>query len=1027
MNLAKAERTLAGNPSKGSGHTVVGDELNTLIRMIGDVTGSTSRVGGDANDVGDKVSGYEVLNVGGMSKEELGVEDIGIFGRIDANLTAGNTPEQRRTAQRQRSNFLAGRPLDAPEEIQAPEPLPQLNILENFGNFPKEIKGLGQAWAAFSKNPNAEGSFLTLQQANPGLSDKDLLDALEQADTLISNLGQFSRSAETDENPQKRTQAAQARDQLKSFLDSLGFQNQAHETVELGSGRMSNEKVYAGVLSEEESGVAGSKRVIESIQKELLRTDLTEDERVALTKNIADEQAKIDAISSEFKILSGVTGAQGSAANIAKAKEQILRGRTPQQTAAYQRAYPDKSVQGAPVLHRGSRTFTGTEGTAGMTTDAQGRLTTRQGTGAQPTGLDGTETPEGALPQVPTMTPEQTATRSARQSATRGATLPPDQAAQAAANDLANVYDSQLTTEEQIRQDTIGGIEESEKRSDALANKWMSTYLKQQQDMQTKVDKVYNQSQKLLQDREDQARKKLAWEEQTKIGEARKAAVEEVMQMESDLAFSGGGTTGAALKDIRQAENEWKRTIINLGVAYDFKEEDLAIEYAQKRMEIDNTYIKDSNSNLDKYLTHLQTIENQQFTSEEARRSARITANNSYLRGTEKIRKDKAEAIKADNKAMNDAIDKKRDDDQAKEQDALDQIEYLSAHYAPEEVADAIRELGKNVTSFDATSLAGISPLDVKKKIAGAQSGAGNGFGGLFPMPEQKPLQSYEEFVDQKIAAMEDEQNQSFGITKRDEIMLANESIWKKNYTASISPSIDSLPSSGNSVVDAAAKDVLNGVFGGVDPIKRAAETRNVPRSAIAQQIDVYRKHGYVPDFQQFTDTQVERYEPFIKRIRGTDEYKTASNASFIVRRIESVLSLKTGQGDSTAIELLQRGMKDPGMAVRQDDINRIVAAVPWASKFDPVQWKDKVLSGTLFNENARQQFREVLLRLGGETIRAYNEEHLPNIRIEAKRLGLPESAFRDLNDLVDYGSIAEGDKIQDTVNSYGYGSSSSE
>src|SRR3990167_5990668 len=519
LNRAFAERELRRDVTdltaqRKAGFSYANDVIAPLLRRSDLVTGR-KRVAGQTNSPGDV--GYEIFDMSGLGDQELselGI-DLKTLSGIAANLTLGNTQEQIRLAQRQRENILAGRAIDENAPIVKPEPLPQIDIFGGFEKFPKEIKGLGAAWAAFSKNPNATGSFLTLQQANPGLSDKDLLDALEQADTLISNLGQFSRSAETDENPQKRTQAAQARDQLKSFLDSLGFQNQAHETVELGSGRMSNEKVYAGVLSEEESGVAGSKRVIESIQKELLRTDITEDERVALTKNIADEQAKIDAISSEFKILSGVTGAQGSAANIAKAKEQILRGRTPQQIAAYNRAYPDKSVQGASVLHRGSRTFTGTEGTAGMTLDAQGRLTTQQGagTGAQPTGQNGTEQPaEGALPQVPTMTPEQTATRSARQSATRGATLPPDQAAQVAANDLANVYDSQLTTEEQIRQDTLGGIEESEKRSDALANKWMSTYLKQQQDMQTKVDKVYNQSQKLLEDREEQARKKLAWE-----------------------------------------------------------------------------------------------------------------------------------------------------------------------------------------------------------------------------------------------------------------------------------------------------------------------------------------------------------------------------------------------------------------------------------------------------------------------------------------------------------------------------------
>jgi len=382
--------------------------------------------------------------------------------------------------------------------------------------------------------------------------------------------------------------------------------------------------------------------------------------------------------------------------------------------------------------------------------------------------------------------------------------------------------------------------------------------------------------------------------------------------------------------------------------------------------------------------------------------------------------------VRAATNIMISAIKDSKNEKLQKEQDALDRIEYLSSNFAPDEVADMIKELAKDITSFDASGLAGLVPLDAKAKIAKARSvGVGGGVGGGFlPTPEQKPAISFDEFTAQKIAEEEELQGQTFSIATRDELKIQNAEIWKKQHNALVAPSIDNLPSSGNVAVDNAAKDVLDGQFGGTNPIKNAAKTWQVSEREVAQQVDRYRTNGYVPDFPQFTDEQVKRYEPFVKRIRNTDEYRSAANANFILRRIGVVLSLKTGQGDSTAIELLQRGIKDPGMAVRNDDIERIVAAVPWIDKWNPEQILAKITAGRLFGKLGRAQFLETVNRISQETIDSYNEDILPRVRVEAKRLGLPESAFRNVNDLAEFNP---GKNVQDTVSEYGYGSFFSE
>ena len=62
-------------------------------------------------------------------------------------------------------------------------------------------------------------------------------------------------------------------------------------------------------------------------------------------------------------------------------------------------------------------------------------------------------------------------------------------------------------------------------------------------------------------------------------------------------------------------------------------------------------------------------------------------------------------------------MQKDKQDKLAKEERILDRIEYLASNYAPEDVAGMIEELSKNVTSFDVSSIAGLSPLDVQKKL----------------------------------------------------------------------------------------------------------------------------------------------------------------------------------------------------------------------------------------------------------------------------------------------------------------------
>lgn len=357
---------------------------------------------------------------------------------------------------------------------------------------------------------------------------------------------------------------------------------------------------------------------------------------------------------------------------------------------------------------------------------------------------------------------------------------------------------------------------------------------------------------------------------------------------------------------------------------------------------------------------------------------------------------------------MQENLRKQQVEDRQKEKDALDRIDYLLNNYPRESVADAIRELGKDVTSFNVQALIDNPTFEELKKAQSASTGRGS-YGGYLPLSMQQPSTpsvSFEEFERAKIDALQNKAFQTFSAEKKAQLIVENTEKWQEEYAAIYTSGVNAqdveqasnqlVQQFGQVVVDA-ANLVIDGTYGGTNGIKNAAKAFGVSESSLATAVAKLKVSGSVADTAILSPTQQSSRDKVLALLKQDQFYTVYTGAKSAVTRIATAIGNSGGADgleDIMAINAFQNGIVDPGATVKEGDVTLMQTAVAWSQKVDLKNWIAKIQGG----DKLPPEMRVKMLQLAKATRDAYGADFqsttVPQIRELIKQNGLPSSVL---------------------------------
>lgn len=480
------------------------------------------------------------------------------------------------------------------------------------------------------------------------------------------------------------------------------------------------------------------------------------------------------------------------------------------------------------------------------------------------------------------------------------------------------------------------------------------------------------------------------------------------------LALQGGFGSADGNREIAEARAKGEEAIIDLNKEFGFKKTDVSLAFTQSHEEAYNKYQTDWLKATDDFETRISNLDVQGLSNQQAKASAVNSAYKDYVGSIKDARVAQAKSITDATKLVYSAINQERDDKRMKEEKALDRIEYLLKNYPRESVAGAIREIGKNVTSFDVSVLADnptLAEIDkARKSVRGIGSRPTNSFSDFLPFEMQDspvPDVSYDDFTLDKIDELQLQQQQSLSPDKRAKLIAENEVGWRKEYEA-----LYVSPLRGQGVSDAsgqirdqlgqdvltAAELVLNGTYGGTNPIKRSADAQGVKESAVAIAVNKLRQNGYTLDTKTLSPDQNKSWDGIRSELGKDTFYSVWNGSKSAVSRIQTAINTGGGDGiaDIMAINAFQNGIVDPGATVREGDVTLMQTAIAWAEIVKLDYWKEKITKGAKMPDSMRQK----MLQLAQSTEQAYGRDFqsttLPKMKTLIRQKGLPQSVLDD-------------------------------
>lgn len=557
---------------------------------------------------------------------------------------------------------------------------------------------------------------------------------------------------------------------------------------------------------------------------------------------------------------------------------------------------------------------------------------------------------------------------------------------------------------------------DAEEETQSFLDKFAARYKENRDASQKFAKEIRDETDQLLAENQARDQEKLAWQQQMDTQKAEKLKTDEVTKMSIGLAMGGGFGSRAGLDQVASAEAEWNKSILNLQKEYAFKKADVGAFYTEKYVQAQQTYRSSLSDAAKDYDNKLDGLEQQGFASSQARKLAESKADTDLITALGGIRKDHAATVKGYISEVNNEINRSRDDQRAQEETALNRIDYLLKNYPRESVAEAIKELGAKVTSFDVQALidnptlAEITRAEaaMKKRSSGGGGGYATSFLPAGMQEPPKPEVSLDDFMQQKMTALESAASQSFAPAKRAELMAQNADKWEKEHEAiymsgptgaAVGQAKSSLVQQfGQTVVDA-AQLVMDGTYTGTDPVGKAAKAMGVPASQVATALTKLKQTGAVAETAILSPAQQKSRDTIISGLK-TDPFYTVWNGSkSAVTRINAAIGDNGGAdglSDIMAINAFQNGIVDPGSTVKEGDVSLMQTAIAWADLVQLNYWKEKISDGDKLPASMRQK----MLQLATSTRDAYGQdfqaETVPRVRSLIQQNGLPPTVLNE-------------------------------
>ena len=513
-----------------------------------------------------------------------------------------------------------------------------------------------------------------------------------------------------------------------------------------------------------------------------------------------------------------------------------------------------------------------------------------------------------------------------------------------------------------------------------------------------------------------------------------KQKTEQLLSQSIQNALSGGAFSGAANEQLASTEREWDNAISNLAKEYSFKKADVSAFYTQKYIDTNNQFNMDVFTAAKELDAIVEGYAIQGFNSLQARENAKTQAGNDYRTTVDEAKKTYSASIKGYVKEIQTMVKEEKQAAITREDRALSRIDYLLSNYPRESVAEAIKELGKDVTSFDVQTLidnptlAEIQKAEaaMAKRSTGGGGGGGGGYASSFlPSGMQEPIKpevSFNDFMTGKVGELETAAMQNFSPEKRAKLMMENAEEWQKQYEAiylagaktkaTSQATSELITTFGQPVVDA-ARAVMDNTYGGTNPVKNAAKAFGVSEGQVATALIKLRQTGDVAETSVLSPDQQKAWNGLRKSLESDPYYQTFNGAKLAIGRIEAALGQQDGVSDIAAINGFQNGIVDPNATVRSEDVSLIQSAMSWADRVDLNYWKGKVVSGDKLPQSMREQMAATARSITAAYERAYIEQTLTRFQQEVQQAGLPQSVLQQ------YGSSKSNTTVTPAVSSF--------
>jgi len=593
--------------------------------------------------------------------------------------------------------------------------------------------------------------------------------------------------------------------------------------------------------------------------------------------------------------------------------------------------------------------------------------------------------------------------------------LPPEFASVGQA--LQGVIDANnqsLTDNQKAFGEMAGTIDTLKKDLKTQVGDLAKTYKSTSDATEVMLKEVRDRNEKFISDSQKAAEDRLAWDSKKEERRLSKEKQKVVDSKIASLAIRGGFGSDGGLREIDEAGFQYEQAIMDLQTEVGIQRTELAAKFTGLYVEAQNNYALQSKQNIDNLVTRLGALSQQDMTNKTAIANAENSLIEKFVTTQTATRKDTAKQIYDGTKEIQTLINQDRDDKRAQEETALNRIDYLLKNYPRESVAEAIKELGAKVTSFDVQALIANPTLAEITRAEAAMkkrsSGGGGGYATSFlPAGMQEPLKpevSLDDFMQQKMTALESAASQSFAPAKRAELMAQNADKWEKEHEAiymsgptgaAVGQAKSELVQQfGQTVVDA-AQLVMDGTYTGTDPVGKAAKAMGVPASQVATALTKLKQTGAVAETAVLSPAQQKSRDTIISGLK-TDPFYTVWNGSkSAVTRINTAIGDNGGAdglSDIMAINAFQNGIVDPGATVREGDVSLMQTAIAWADLVQLDYWKERISDGDKLPASMRQKMLQLATATRDAYGRDFQAETIPRVRSLIQQNGLPSTVL---------------------------------